>query len=60
MSDTAWQKSSFSGDRDECVELGRHRGKVVVRESAEPSVVISVGAVHVRALIGGLKEGCFD
>ncbi|MFG2906446.1 DUF397 domain-containing protein [Kitasatospora sp. NPDC048286] len=63
MSHLAWQKSSFS-DADggsTCVELAtggaddRH-----LRESDDPSVVITTSAAKLRAFLRGAKAGEFD
>ncbi|MGW2187638.1 DUF397 domain-containing protein [Streptomyces sp. NPDC001719] len=53
----AWQKSSFSESQGSCVELARHDGGIVMRESDDPDVVIMVSSARLRALIAGVKSG---
>ncbi|MEX2984591.1 DUF397 domain-containing protein [Streptomyces sp. C36] len=60
MSEVTWKKSSFSGDRDECVEAGKLDGKVVIRESDDPEVIVSTTPAKWRAFILGVKAGEFD
>ncbi|RLV01595.1 hypothetical protein CTZ27_14115 [Streptomyces griseocarneus] len=59
MSAIAWQKSSFSGDRDDCVELGWLKGQIVIRESDYPGVFVMAGAKEVEMLIRGVKADWF-
>jgi hypothetical protein len=35
-----WQKSTYSQDQGECVELAADRGAVLLRESDDPLVVL--------------------
>ncbi|MCC3778680.1 DUF397 domain-containing protein [Streptomyces sp. UNOB3_S3] len=56
MSDTTWQKSSFSGDRDDCVELTNSSGLIAIRESDTPSTVLQARARSVAALIAWQKS----
>ncbi|MER7581695.1 DUF397 domain-containing protein [Kitasatospora sp. NPDC097691] len=63
MSQLLWQKSSFS-DADggtTCVELASG-GKDVrhLRESDDPSLVITTSAAKLRAFLLGAKAGEFD
>ncbi|MGW1199122.1 DUF397 domain-containing protein [Streptomyces sp. NPDC002536] len=55
MSESPWQKSSFSSDRDDCVELCRSSGRIAIREGDTPIVVIRAGAAQVRALLAAVK-----
>lgn len=55
MSEFPWQKSSFSSDRDDCVELCRNSDRIAIREGDTPSVVIGAGAAEVRALLSAVK-----
>ncbi|MGA5128680.1 DUF397 domain-containing protein [Streptomyces olivoreticuli] len=52
-----WQKSSYSGDRDDCIEVGRSGGRIAIRESDDPTVVVRTAPVELRALIAGVKAG---
>lgn len=60
MSEVKWKKSSFSGDRDECVEAGERNGKIVIRESDDPQVIVTTTPAKWRAFILGVKAGEFD
>ncbi|MER5934144.1 MULTISPECIES: DUF397 domain-containing protein [Streptomyces] len=56
-----WQKSSFSGGGGEnCVELAEHDGKIKMRESDEPGVVVTTSRDKLAAFIAGVKAGEFD
>ncbi|WP_435611765.1 DUF397 domain-containing protein [Streptomyces sp. bgisy159] len=57
-----WQKSSFSGGGGEnCVELAVAEGGVIkVRESDDPSVVVTTSRDKLAAFIAGVKAGEFD
>jgi hypothetical protein len=63
MSQLAWQKSSFSNadGGSTCIELAagaddlRH-----VRESDDPSVIVTTSTTKLRAFILGAKAGEFD
>ncbi|MBT2396603.1 DUF397 domain-containing protein [Streptomyces sp. ISL-100] len=48
-----WQKSSFSGgaDGNECVEVAAADGVIRLRESDEPSQVLSINRAGLTALI---------
>ncbi|MBP2404464.1 DUF397 domain-containing protein [Streptomyces syringium] len=60
MSQIAWQKSSFSGDRDDCIELGRSEDAILVRESDDPGVIVTTSPDKLRAFLLGVKAGEFD
>ncbi|MBB5123062.1 hypothetical protein AF335_12040 [Streptomyces eurocidicus] len=60
MSEIKWQKSSFSGDRDDCVEVGRREGAILMRESDDPAVVVTTTPDKVRTFILGVKAGALD
>ncbi|WKK21026.1 DUF397 domain-containing protein [Streptomyces olivoreticuli] len=53
----AWQKSSFSESQGSCVEIARHEGGIVMRESDDPEVVVRITTVRLRALIASVKSG---
>ncbi|KAF4409582.1 DUF397 domain-containing protein [Streptomyces lycii] len=56
-----WRKSSFSEHSDgNCLELASHRGGVLLRESDEPDVVLTVNPATLRSLVAGAKQGQFD
>jgi len=54
-----WQKSSFS-QASECVEVAGLTGRVLLRESDRPEVVVSVGSDGLRAFVDGVKAGRFE
>lgn len=60
MPDVMWQKSSFSSGNinGDCVELARgpEGGRVWLRESAEPGVVLRGSARRVGALVRWVRE----
>ncbi|MEU4210827.1 DUF397 domain-containing protein [Streptomyces sp. NPDC026206] len=55
MSEMTWQKSSFSGDRDDCVELCGRNDHIAIRESDAPRTVINTTPARLRALIATVK-----
>ncbi|KRV46870.1 hypothetical protein AQ490_08800 [Wenjunlia vitaminophila] len=58
MTQIVWQKSSFSAQGSNCIELGRPAdGIVMLRESAEPDTVIATSAARVGALVRAVKAG---
>ncbi|MEU3074802.1 DUF397 domain-containing protein [Streptomyces laurentii] len=60
-SDITWRKSSFSGGGGEnCVELGEDGGRIVMRESEAPEVVVATSRENLAAFIRGVKAGEFD
>ncbi|MCD9143628.1 DUF397 domain-containing protein [Streptomyces albireticuli] len=60
MSKAKWQKSSFSGDRDECVEAAGLDGKILIRESDDPEAVVTTTPARWRTFICDVKSGEFD
>ncbi|MCC3768094.1 DUF397 domain-containing protein [Streptomyces sp. UNOC14_S4] len=57
MSEITWQKSSFSGDRDECVEAAGLNGNILIRESDDPAIVVTTSRAKWRALTHAVKAG---
>ncbi|WP_405677705.1 DUF397 domain-containing protein [Streptomyces sp. NBC_01511] len=55
-----WQKSSFSGDGPQCVEIAEHNGGILVRESDDPNTVTTTSREKFAAFIAGVKAGEFD
>lgn len=55
MRQTTWQKSSFSGDRDDCVELATTGTRILIRESDNPAAVIRTTPDRLRGLIATVK-----
>ncbi len=58
MSSPNWQKSSFSSEASNCLEIAATRaGEVDVRESDEPGLVLTAPAARLRALVRVVKAG---
>ncbi|MBT2384086.1 DUF397 domain-containing protein [Streptomyces sp. ISL-11] len=59
LSPLAWQKSTYSAGTtgNECVELARTDGVVLLRESDEPDMAITTTRHRLVAFIHALKEG---
>ncbi|MFE1378667.1 DUF397 domain-containing protein [Streptomyces sp. NPDC058740] len=56
-----WQKSSFSGGGGEnCIEVDRNDGTIVMRESDDPAVILSTSPAKFEAFLLGVKAGEFD
>ncbi|MFI9205517.1 DUF397 domain-containing protein [Streptomyces sp. NPDC053048] len=51
MSEVRWQKSSFSTDKVECIELANMAGGILLRESDTPHTVIATSPAALRALL---------
>ncbi|WP_405580968.1 DUF397 domain-containing protein [Streptomyces sp. NBC_01190] len=50
-----WQKSTYSQEQGECVELAAYRGAVLLRESDDPAVVLTTTPKALAHFIQGLK-----
>ncbi|MEU5428298.1 DUF397 domain-containing protein [Streptomyces olivoreticuli] len=55
-----WQKSSYSGDRDDCIEVGHSGGRIAIRESDVPGAVLITTGRRLGALIRGVKIDGFN
>ncbi|MFJ2861732.1 DUF397 domain-containing protein [Kitasatospora sp. NPDC087314] len=60
MTNTEWQKSSFSGSGGDCVEVRTVNGTVELRESDEGHVIIHTTPTNFAAFVQGIKAGEFD
>jgi Domain of unknown function (DUF397) len=60
MSDVQWQKSSYSAEQANCVELAASQDTVWVRESDAPDVVLATSPPALRALLAATKAGAFS
>ncbi|MFD0396457.1 DUF397 domain-containing protein [Kitasatospora sp. NPDC127121] len=60
MTDTEWQKSSFSGSVENCVEVRTANGTVELRESDEGHLIIPTTPAHFAAFLQAAKAGEFD
>ncbi|MDY0810369.1 DUF397 domain-containing protein [Kitasatospora purpeofusca] len=60
VSNSVWQKSSFSAANNECVEV-RARGEVVeLRESDDPGVLVRTSPAAFVDLLDAIKAGGLD
>ncbi|MFJ9245357.1 DUF397 domain-containing protein [Streptomyces sp. NPDC101776] len=53
-----WQKSSFSGiEGGNCLELAHHEGRILLRESDTPNMVVTAAPARLHALLLTIKTG---
>ncbi len=55
-----WQKSSYSGDAADCVEIAADGGLIHIRESDDPDIAITTTKAKLAAWLQGAKAGEFD
>ncbi|MDY0809814.1 DUF397 domain-containing protein [Kitasatospora purpeofusca] len=55
-----WQKSSFSGNQANCVEIASDGELIHIRESDDPAAIISTTKAKLAAWLQGAKAGEFD
>ncbi|MER7708937.1 DUF397 domain-containing protein [Kitasatospora sp. NPDC097605] len=60
MSKSAWQKSSYSGASNECVEVRALDDLIEVRESDEPGTTLGVSPAVFADLLNSIKVGGLD
>ncbi|MFD8782286.1 DUF397 domain-containing protein [Kitasatospora sp. NPDC059599] len=60
MTDTEWQKSSFSGNVENCVEVRAVGTAVELRESDEGHITLRTTPAALAALLHSVKAGEFD
>ncbi|WP_371516624.1 DUF397 domain-containing protein [Kitasatospora sp. NBC_01300] len=60
MTNTKWQKSSFSGSGGDCVEVRTVDGVVELRESDEAHLTIPTTPTNFAAFLQAAKTGEFD
>ncbi|MBD0675063.1 DUF397 domain-containing protein [Streptomyces sp. CBMA156] len=60
MPESAWQKSSYSGASDNCVELRAMNEMVELRESDEAHLTIHTTPTALATLLHDIKAGEFD
>ncbi len=61
MSTCDWQKSSYSGDGSNCLNISATPdGTIRLRESDDPDVIVTTTPEKLRAFILGVKDGEFD
>ncbi|MFB7911220.1 DUF397 domain-containing protein [Kitasatospora sp. NPDC056076] len=60
MSNSVWQKSSYSGSNSDCVEVRTADGFIELRESDEGDVILRTTRLNLAAFLQGAKAGEFD
>ncbi|MFF4370209.1 DUF397 domain-containing protein [Streptomyces sp. NPDC001594] len=56
-----WRKSSKSTDAEcNCVEVAAHHGEILIRESDDPSQIVTTTPAKLAAFIEAVKAGEFD
>ncbi len=60
MSQLSWQKSSYSGNQANCVEIAADGEAIRIRESDDPANVVTTSRSKLAAWIKGVKAGEFD
>ncbi|MBV2154284.1 DUF397 domain-containing protein [Kitasatospora sp. SUK 42] len=60
MNSPAWQKSSYSGSSNACVEVRVADGGIELRESDEGEVIVRTTSLKFAAFLQGAKSGEFD
>ncbi|MGW2873984.1 DUF397 domain-containing protein [Kitasatospora sp. NPDC001225] len=60
MRASSWQKSSYSGATNECLEVRTVDGTVELRESDEGHLILRATPTTFAALLYALKAGEFD
>ncbi|MFD4533978.1 DUF397 domain-containing protein [Kitasatospora sp. NPDC058397] len=60
MTNTNWQKSSYSGASNECVEIRTADGLVELRESDQGHLTLPTTPTNFAAFLQAAKAGEFD
>ncbi|RKT17131.1 uncharacterized protein DUF397 [Streptomyces sp. 1114.5] len=60
MPSSTWQKSSYSGSSNACVEIRITDGLIELRESDEGHLILRTAPATFTALLHALKAGEFD
>ncbi|MFF2040177.1 DUF397 domain-containing protein [Kitasatospora sp. NPDC058170] len=60
MTSSVWQKSSYSGASDNCVEVRTADGLVELRESDDGDIIIRTTLAKFATFLQGAKAGEFD
>ncbi|MEU6969773.1 DUF397 domain-containing protein [Kitasatospora aureofaciens] len=55
-----WQKSSYSGSTENCVEVRRTDGAIELRESDKAHTILRTTPAALADLLHGFKAGEFD
>ncbi|MEU5421090.1 DUF397 domain-containing protein [Streptomyces sp. NPDC020799] len=57
MTTYRWQKSSYSGDASNCLNIATADSSLLLRESDDPASVLTLSPTKLHALIESLKAG---
>ncbi|MFJ4671960.1 DUF397 domain-containing protein [Kitasatospora purpeofusca] len=57
---TDWQKSSISGNSNQCVEVRTADGHIEIRESDAPESIVTTTPTKFALWLEGVKRGEFD
>ena len=60
MSTLNWQKSSYSNEGADCLNVAETAGAILLRESDEPDTIVTVTPAALRFLLLAVKAGEFD
>ncbi|TQF02641.1 DUF397 domain-containing protein [Kitasatospora acidiphila] len=60
MTRSQWQKSSYSANNNDCVEVRTVDGLVEVRESDTGDIIVRTTPVKFAKFLQGIKAGEFD
>ncbi|MFF7456038.1 DUF397 domain-containing protein [Kitasatospora sp. NPDC008115] len=60
MASQTWQKSSYSGANNDCVEVRAAVGHVELRESEDPDVIVRPPLIALTGLLDAIKAGELD
>ncbi|MFJ9692763.1 DUF397 domain-containing protein [Kitasatospora sp. NPDC101183] len=55
-----WQKSSYSNDQANCVEIASADELVYIRESDDPTLIVTTTRAKLNAWINAAKAGDLD
>ncbi|MFE9424589.1 DUF397 domain-containing protein [Kitasatospora sp. NPDC006697] len=60
MHSSTWQKSSYSANHDECVEVRAADGLIELRESDDGDIIVRTSPTKFAKFLQGVKAGEFD
>ncbi|MFE1357621.1 DUF397 domain-containing protein [Streptomyces harbinensis] len=60
MSDVQWQKSSYSTEQANCIEIATSNDSFLIRESDSPGAIVETDHRRLTTLLDGVKRGTFD
>ncbi|MFF2661419.1 DUF397 domain-containing protein [Kitasatospora sp. NPDC058032] len=60
MEQLSWQKSTYSGENTDCVEIASGDELIHIRESDDPAAVLTITRATLAAWLQSAKAGEFD